>query len=77
MVAGWDAIQLALTEHPDDPDLQFNAGYALWRLARYEEALPYLQAVRDGRPRDGQVLYLLPATPAGSFVPNRFPPLDG
>ena len=59
LVAGWDAIQLALTEHPDDPDLQFNAGYALWRLARYEEALPYLQAVRDGRPRDGQVLYLL------------------
>lgn len=59
LVAGWDAIQLALAEHPDDPDLQFNAGYALWRMARYEEALPYLQAVRQARPRDGQTLYLL------------------
>jgi tetratricopeptide (TPR) repeat protein len=59
LVAGWEAIELALTEHPDDPDLQFNAGYALWRLARYEEAMPYLQVVREGRPRDGQALYLL------------------
>lgn len=59
LVAGWDAIQLALAEHPDDPDLQFNAGYALWRMARYEDALPYLQAVRQARPRDGQTLYLL------------------
>ena len=59
LVAGWEAIQLALTERPEDPDLQFNAGYALWRLARYQEALPYLQAVRERRPRDGQALYLL------------------
>jgi tetratricopeptide (TPR) repeat protein len=65
LVAGWDAIQLALTEHPEDPEVQFNAGYALWRLARYEEALPYLQAVRGERPRDGQVLYLLAKCLAG------------
>ncbi|MBI3894733.1 MAG: tetratricopeptide repeat protein [Acidobacteria bacterium] len=35
-------FEKAIQSEPDDPDYQFNLGYAYWKQKRFQEAIPYL-----------------------------------
>jgi len=52
-------FQHAIEGDPADPDYHFNAGYTLWRAARYEEAKPYFAAVLEREPADEFAMMLL------------------
>ena len=47
-----EAMLWAVDRNPDDPDLQFNAAYLLWREGRFAEAMPHLKKALEIDPGD-------------------------
>lgn len=49
----------AVEINAQDPDLHFNAGYALWRRGAWDEGAAYFRAVLQRRPEDQDATFLL------------------
>jgi tetratricopeptide (TPR) repeat protein len=54
-----DYLTVALAADSENPDLWFNAGYALWSKGDYEPAIARLLEVINRRSDDGEAHYLL------------------
>ncbi len=54
-----EAILWAVERDPEDPDLQFNAGYLLWREGKFAEAIPHLKKALQIDPGDAAARRLL------------------
>jgi serine/threonine protein kinase/tetratricopeptide (TPR) repeat protein len=54
-VEAWKSVERLA---PDDPDVLLHVAVALWRAARYEEALPYAERARGLDPADGRTPFM-------------------
>ncbi len=52
-------LGLAVQGQPNDSDILFNYGYALWKAAQYPAAANQLNKLVRSHPKDGQAFYLL------------------
>jgi tetratricopeptide (TPR) repeat protein len=54
-----ESFEKALEADPEDPVYNFNVGYALWRIAEYDEAADSFRAVLDRNPGDSVAMTML------------------
>jgi tetratricopeptide (TPR) repeat protein len=54
-----ESLKRAVAVNGSDPDLHFNAGYALWRQGSWEEAAGYFRGALQRRPEDQDATFLL------------------
>lgn len=54
-----ETLRKAVETDPSDPDVQFNAGYALWRQGSFEEAAGFFRETLQRRPEDQDATLLL------------------
>src|SRR5207244_6951308 len=52
-------LGLAVQSAPQEDDLRFNYGYALWRAGQYSAAANQFNQLVKRQPKDGQAYYLL------------------
>jgi tetratricopeptide (TPR) repeat protein len=57
--AALDSFRKALEGDSNDPDYQFNVGYALWMLNDFENAAQQFRAVLDRSPTDTEAMLML------------------